>query len=181
VGAGTALADTPTLNVRNLPDDDHVAFGTQPLRVLLDAHGRVPAAGPLFDRSIAQTLVITTHRADGERVRDWEALGAEVEFVDFASAAAGRGVDLDATLSILGSRGILQAMVEGGAALHGALLAANLVDQLTVYVGNTLLGSHGLPALAHDGPTTINDARRWKLISARVLGDDVRLDYQRSH
>jgi diaminohydroxyphosphoribosylaminopyrimidine deaminase/5-amino-6-(5-phosphoribosylamino)uracil reductase len=180
VGAGTALADNPTLNVRNLPDDDRVALGAQPLRVLLDAHGRVPALGPLFDSTIAPTLVITTPRADDERVREWQARGAEVEFVDFASAAAGRGVDLDATLSILGSRGVLQAMVEGGAALHGALLAANLVDQLTVYVGNTLLGSHGLPTLAHDGPTTINDARRWGLVSARVIGDDVRLDYQRS-
>ena len=65
-------------------------------------------------------------------------------------------------------------------ALHGALLASDLVDQLTVYVGNTLLGSHGLPTLAYDGPRTIAETRRWMLESARVLGDDVRLDYRRN-
>ncbi len=179
VGAGTALADRPSLNVRDLPADDDAALGSPPLRVLLDAHGRVPAEGPLFNVEIAPTLVVSTKRAEAQRVREWEACGAEVAFVDFASAAAGRGVDLDAVLSILGARGVLQAMVEGGAALHGALLAADLVDQLTVYLGNTLLGSHGLPTLAHDGPSTIADARRWTLESARVIENDVRLDYRR--
>ena len=180
VGAGTALADNPTLNVRNLPDGDTTAIGAPPLRVLLDAHGRVPATGLLFDVTIAPTLVVSTERADARRVSEWQARGADVVFVDFASAAAGRGVDLHATLSILGQRGVLQAMVEGGASLHGALLASDLVDQLTVYVGNTLLGSHGLPTLAYDGPRTIAEARRWMLESARVLGDDVRLDYRRN-
>ena len=179
VGAGTALADNPTLNVRNLPADDATDLGPNPLRVLLDAHGRVPANGPLFDAAIAPILVVTTERADTQRVSEWQACGAEVVFAEFASATAGRGVDLHATLSMLGQRGVLQAMVEGGAALHGALLAADLVDQLTVYVGNILLGSHGLPTLAHDGPSTMSDARRWTLDSARVLGHDVRLDYRR--
>ncbi|HZA81769.1 MAG TPA: bifunctional diaminohydroxyphosphoribosylaminopyrimidine deaminase/5-amino-6-(5-phosphoribosylamino)uracil reductase RibD, partial [Actinomycetes bacterium] len=43
VGAGTALADDPRLTVR-LPDHD----GRQPLRVLVDAAGRVGADGHLF-------------------------------------------------------------------------------------------------------------------------------------
>ena len=56
VGPGTARADRPRLTVR---DDDQPVV-RQPLRVLLDAHGRVPAEGPLFDPSLAPTLVITT-------------------------------------------------------------------------------------------------------------------------
>ncbi len=179
VGAGTALADLPSLTVRNLPADDDVTLGPAPLRVLLDAHGRVPAMGPLFDAALAPTLVISTERAELERINEWKAAGADVAFVDFASAATGRGVDLIATLELLGSRGILQAMVEGGAALHGALLVDDLVDQLTVYIGNTLLGSHGLPTLAHDGPPSIGEARRWSLDCVRRVGDDVRLDYRR--
>ncbi len=179
VGAGTALADNPSLTIRNLPVDDDVPVGPAPLRVLLDAHGRVPASGPLFDTTLAPTLVVSTERADANQVRAWEEAGAEVAFVEFASAVTGRGVDLVATLEILGSRGVLQAMVEGGAALHGALLIHDLVDQLTVYIGNTLLGTHGLPALAHDGPSTIDDAQRWRLFDMRRLGNDVRLDYRR--
>ena len=70
-------------------------------------------------------------------------------------------------------------MVEGGAALHGALLAADLVDHLVVYVGNTLLGVHGLPTLAVDGPASITNARRWTLLDVQRFGNDIRLDYRR--
>ena len=44
VGAGTALADDPSLTVRLAG-----YRGRQPLRVVVDGSGRVPATGPLFD------------------------------------------------------------------------------------------------------------------------------------
>src|SRR5215211_5822293 len=56
VGAGTALADRPALTVRDIDPPVRVP----PARVLLDARGRVPAAGPLFDTALAPTLVLTT-------------------------------------------------------------------------------------------------------------------------
>src|SRR5581483_11094304 len=78
VGAGTALADGPTLTFRNLDVEDGV-IPPQPLRVLLDAGGRVPAVGPLFDATLAPTLVITTAAADLETRREWKEAGAEGE------------------------------------------------------------------------------------------------------
>src|SRR5688572_586191 len=59
VGAGTALADRPMLTFRSL-DFEEGLTPPQPLRVLIDAAGRVPADGPLFDPTLAPTLVITT-------------------------------------------------------------------------------------------------------------------------
>ena len=179
VGAGTALADRPSLTIRDLPADDSTPLGPPPLRVLLDAHGRVGTDAPLFDTTLGSVLVVTTERASTQRVDEWRAAGADVETVAFANSATGRGVDLHATLSVLGARGVLQAMVEGGAALHGALLAADLVDHLVVYVGNTLLGVHGLPTLAVDGPASITNARRWTLLDVQRFGNDIRLDYRR--
>src|SRR5439155_22232786 len=55
VGAGTALADRPSLTFRGVDFGEGPA-PAQPLRVLLDAAGRVPAAGPLFDVNLAPTL-----------------------------------------------------------------------------------------------------------------------------
>ncbi|MGH9026374.1 MAG: bifunctional diaminohydroxyphosphoribosylaminopyrimidine deaminase/5-amino-6-(5-phosphoribosylamino)uracil reductase RibD, partial [Acidimicrobiia bacterium] len=52
VGAGTALADRPALTARDVTP----AVERQPLRVLLDARGRVPAEGPMFDVTRAPTL-----------------------------------------------------------------------------------------------------------------------------
>jgi diaminohydroxyphosphoribosylaminopyrimidine deaminase / 5-amino-6-(5-phosphoribosylamino)uracil reductase len=170
IGAGTALADHPMLTARDVdPPADR-----QPLRVLLDARGRVGAAGPLFDAALAPTLVVTTEAAPSEAVDAWRAAGAKVETVPTAPG----GVDLRATLDLLGHRDVLQAMVEGGATVHGALLAAGLVDRLVAYVSPTVLGPGGLPAFLQPGVDTIADAEAWRLLSATTLEDDVRLEYE---
>lgn len=185
VGAGTALADLPTLTHRNLEFEEGLA-PPQPLRVLIDAAGRVPATGPLFDTSLASTLVITTAVADPEARRMWKEAGAEVEEVAPAappspgavSGPPGASVDLHAALELLGRRGILQAMVEGGATLHGALLRAGLVERIVVYQGGTVLGAEGLPAFAGPGPATLGEASRWRLVAVRQVGCDARLDWE---
>ena len=187
VGAGTALADQPTLTFRNLDFEDGLA-PLQPLRVLIDAAGRVPAAGPLFDTTRAATLVITTPVVESDARRSWKEAGAEVEevaaapatppFASAASAPPGLAVDLQAALEILGRRGILQAMVEGGATLHGSLLRAGLADRIVVYTGGAILGADGLPLFAGPSPATLSEASRWRLTAVRQLGDDARLDWE---
>ncbi|HKA93177.1 MAG TPA: bifunctional diaminohydroxyphosphoribosylaminopyrimidine deaminase/5-amino-6-(5-phosphoribosylamino)uracil reductase RibD [Acidimicrobiia bacterium] len=170
IGAGTALADQPSLTIRDVdPPADR-----QPLRVLLDARGRVPATGPLFDPALAPTLVLTTDAAPAGSVDAWRAAGAKVETVP----AGGGGVDLAAALELLGRHDVLQAMVEGGPTLHGALLGAGLVDRLVAYVAPKLLGPRAVPAFPQPGPGTVADAAAWRLVSATTLGDDVRLEYE---
>jgi diaminohydroxyphosphoribosylaminopyrimidine deaminase/5-amino-6-(5-phosphoribosylamino)uracil reductase len=171
VGSGTALADRPTLTAR--PTDGHPVL-SPPRRVLLDGRGRVPASGPLFDPALAPTLVLTTAAAPGERVDEWRGAGAKVEMLGSDSAGS---VDLAAVLAFLGGEGVLQAMVEGGPTVHGALLAAGLVDRVVAYVAGAVLGPAGRPAFdARFGPG-IDDALRLRLLDACPLGDDVRLEY----
>ncbi|HZP27327.1 MAG TPA: bifunctional diaminohydroxyphosphoribosylaminopyrimidine deaminase/5-amino-6-(5-phosphoribosylamino)uracil reductase RibD [Acidimicrobiia bacterium] len=172
VGAGTALADRPALTAR---DASGPAVERAPLRVLLDGRGRVPADGPLFDVDLAPTLVVTTEHAPSTAVDAWRAAGAKVEVV--APDRGGDGVDLTAVLELLGRDGVLQALVEGGATVHGALLAAGLADRIVAYVGATALGPGGRPAFDHPGPATIADAPRFVLTEVTRLGGDVRLDY----
>jgi len=172
VGAGTALTDRPTLTARDVePPVEH-----QPLRVVLDAQGRVPAEGPLFDVDLAPTLVVTTTAAPDTAAHAWLAAGAKVLTVPMA--ANGNGVDLAATLETLATLGVLQAMVEGGARLAGALIDAQLVDRLVTYVAPTVLGPDAIPAFASTSPPTVADARRWNLIDVARLGNDLRLTYE---
>ena len=188
IGAGTALADRPTLTARGI--DPPVE--RQPLRVLLDARGRVPAVGPLFDTDLAPTLVLTTAAAPDDAANAWLAAGAKV--LSLPAAASGHGVDLAATLETLGGLGVLQAMFEGGAQVAGALVESGLVDRLLLYVAPMLLGTGALAAFATDGPPTMPDAQlpfghgagspfghgagRWQLIDVARLGADVRLTYE---
>ena len=174
VGAGTAIADRPALTVRGVADVPRVP----PTRVVLDAHGRVPADGPLFDPAGGPTLVITTDAAPTEAVDAWTAAGAKVETVP--PAAGGRGVDLDAALTLLGGgrEGFVQVLVEGGGTLLASVLAGGRAQRLVAYVAPLLLGERGVPGYRLDGPARLADADRFRLVAARRLGPDVRLDYE---
>jgi diaminohydroxyphosphoribosylaminopyrimidine deaminase/5-amino-6-(5-phosphoribosylamino)uracil reductase len=172
VGSGTALTDRPTLTVRDVGlVPDHA-----PMRVLVDARGRVPAVGPLFETALATTLVVTTIDAAPGAVDAWRSAGAKVEVV--ARDASGTGVDLGETFALLGGEGVLEVLVEGGGTLLGSVLAGDHAQQLVVYVAPLALGSRGTPALSFAGPDTIRDAHRFRLGSVRQLGADVRLDYE---
>ncbi len=163
VGSGTALADGPALTVR---DVGRLPL-RPPLRVLLDARGRVPATGPLFDPDLAPTLVLTTAAAPEPATSAWLAAGAKV--VALPAATSRTGVDLGAALETLAGLGVLQAMFEGGSRLGGALLDSGLVDRLVAYVAPTVLGPDALPAYATTGPHEL------RTVEVAPVGPDVRV------
>lgn len=172
VGPATARSDHPSLTVR----DALVAHAGQPLRVLLDAKGSVPIDGPLFDLGLAPTMVMTTDAAPAAARAAWALAGIEVETV--SPGVNGRGVDLDATLRILGTeRGVLQAMVEGGGKLHGAFIAEGLANRIVTYVAPVVLGERGRSVIAYPGADTLADAPRWRVTDTRSIGADVRITY----
>jgi diaminohydroxyphosphoribosylaminopyrimidine deaminase/5-amino-6-(5-phosphoribosylamino)uracil reductase len=179
VGAGTALADDPRLTVR-LPG----WTGRQPLRVLIDAAGRVGAGGHLFDGE-APTLVATTPAAPAAAVEAWKAAGAEVVTCAAAPIAVGgtlaafpvgRGVDLHDLARALGTRGVLELLVEGGPRLHASFWAAGLADRLVWYLAPLVIGGDGAPGLLRGGgAATLADARHLKIASVDRLGADLRV------
>ena len=169
VGSGTALADRPALTARDTEPPLH-----QPRRVLLDARGRVTAEGPLFDATLAPTLVITTDHAPAAARDAWTAAGAKVEVV--GPGPAGQGVDLADVLRLLGHEGVLQALIEGGATVHGAFVAAGLANRMVAYIAPVLLGSGGRSALEWHGPESITDAMRATVIAVDLVGNDLRIE-----
>jgi diaminohydroxyphosphoribosylaminopyrimidine deaminase/5-amino-6-(5-phosphoribosylamino)uracil reductase len=169
VGAGTALADDPRLTVR-LPGWS----GRQPLRVLVDAAGRVEATGHLFDGE-AETLVATTPAAPAAAVDAWKAAGAEVLMCEPTVTAGRAAVDLHDLTRALGERGILELLVEGGPRLQASLWAAGLADRLVWYLAPLAIGGRAAPGLLGTGAATLADARRLRLASVDRLGDDLRV------
>ncbi len=65
-------------------------------------------------------------------------------------------------------------LVEGGGRLAGALLRAQLIDQVVYYVAPKLLGG-GRPALAGEEPARMADAVALCDVSVEVVGQDVRI------
>jgi diaminohydroxyphosphoribosylaminopyrimidine deaminase / 5-amino-6-(5-phosphoribosylamino)uracil reductase len=93
----------------------------------------------------------------------------------------------DAGLAVreLHDRGVRHLMVEGGATVSAAFLAADLVDELVVYQAPTLLGA-GTPAVAGLGIDTISAAQHWRWDDTGGgavvrLGPDLRLSLYRGN
>ena len=148
VGAGTALADRPSLTVRDLKPPGHRA---SPLRVLLDATVGCPPRARCSTPTLAPTLVVTTRRRPTLRSRPgWR---PAPRCSPCRPSTGGTGVDLDATLEMLAGLGVLQVLVEGGAATRPARWCeAGLADRIVTYVAPTMLGRDGRLAFDLDGP-----------------------------
>jgi diaminohydroxyphosphoribosylaminopyrimidine deaminase/5-amino-6-(5-phosphoribosylamino)uracil reductase len=87
--------------------------------------------------------------------------------------------DLGAILDELGGRGIVQAMVEGGATVAHDLHAAGLVDRYVVYLAPALMGGDdGRSLFAGAGAPTIADVWRGRIVDVQRLGDDIRIDLE---
>ncbi|MEU6642975.1 bifunctional diaminohydroxyphosphoribosylaminopyrimidine deaminase/5-amino-6-(5-phosphoribosylamino)uracil reductase RibD [Saccharomonospora sp. NPDC046836] len=82
--------------------------------------------------------------------------------------------DPDEVLAVLGERGVVDVLLEGGPTLAGAFVAAGRVDRIVAYVAPALLGA-GPVALGPAGVSTITEAHRWRVEGVTMSGDDVRI------
>lgn len=152
VGIGTALADDPSLTVRDaeLPEGRDA-----PLRVVFDTKGRLPPTAKLT-RDLPTVLVTSN----------------DVTVFDPLRAVRVPPHDLGAALDALGGL-MVDLLVEGGSTLAGALVAGNLVDELHWYVAPIVLGQDGIPALRGVSATSPSEAHRFAIESVEQLGSDV--------
>ena len=85
--------------------------------------------------------------------------------------------DLGDVLDELGRRGVLQAVVEGGATVAGEFHRAGLVDRYVLYLAPALFGGDDArPLFAGPGAPTVADVWRGRIVSVQRLGDDLRVE-----
>ena len=133
-GIGTVLTDDPQLTAR---DAEGFALPRQPLRVIVDSKGRLPADASLL-RQPGRTLVFVSEET-AVRQSGLESPGAEWVV---ASGDDGR-VDLRAVLSELGRRQVTSLLVEGGGTVLGSLFDEDLVDRVVGFVAPVIVGGRG--------------------------------------
>ncbi len=164
VGVATVLADDPRLTVRDVP-------GRNPIRVIVDSKLRIPPTAQVVQTAQqVPTCVITTSAAPRSAAEELEALGVRV--IRVAATAEGR-CDPLAILTELASREVVNVLCEGGAELAGSLLAAQLPQELHVFVAPVLLGPRGRPgAVDWAGPESPPDAPRIDPAHWELCGSD---------
>lgn len=170
VGVGTVVADNPSLTARTGAQLKKPA-PRQPLRIVVDSGLRIPLhARILSHQAKAKTLVATTRRAPAARLRALQKKGVETAIV---SADGGR-VSLPALLKALGRRGITSLLVEGGSEINAAMLKAQLVQHVRLYMAPALLGGgNAKGVIGGQSPVRLAKAVRLKHLQMRSVGGDV--------
>jgi diaminohydroxyphosphoribosylaminopyrimidine deaminase/5-amino-6-(5-phosphoribosylamino)uracil reductase len=183
VRAGTVLADDPQLTVRLPSGHPRLVDARPPVRVVLDGALRTPpqarlaAAGTLV---LTSEVAVSTHaaRAQALRERGVELLALPPPSSPDVAPPGGVSpttIDLHAAMHALGARGLHLLLCEGGATLHGALLAAGLYDEAALYLAPLLLGDEGVPLLRHFAAPAVAAAPWLDAMTVEPLGRDLLL------
>ncbi|MFA7552597.1 MAG: bifunctional diaminohydroxyphosphoribosylaminopyrimidine deaminase/5-amino-6-(5-phosphoribosylamino)uracil reductase RibD [Spongiibacteraceae bacterium] len=173
-GVDTVIADDASLTVRcdelGLPSDfAEQIVQQQPLRVILDSSLRLSPTAKILTQP-GKTLVVAAQQ-NIEAQQQLEQAGAEVIYIP---GADGR-VDLVKMLWTLAHRECNEIMVEAGATLAGAFSQAGLVDQYSIYMAPTFLGSEARPLLQLP-LASMNQQQRLTIEAITPVGDDWRID-----
>jgi diaminohydroxyphosphoribosylaminopyrimidine deaminase/5-amino-6-(5-phosphoribosylamino)uracil reductase len=173
-GVDTVIADNAALTVRVgelglEPELAQAAAARQPLRVVLDSQLRLPVTARILSQP-GQTLVVSAQENPVAR-QALEQAGAQV----LCLPGKGGRVDLQRLLAVLADRECNEVLLEAGATLAGAMTQAGLVDQFTIYMAPTLLGSSARPLLQLP-LDTMAQQRRFQIDSIKPVGSDWRID-----
>jgi len=122
VGSRTAEVDDPQLTVR-------AVTGPNPVRVIIDRHGRLPQHLRVFQDQASPTLQVVAQATHAKQL-------AVPELLD-----ATPGVAEHALLQALRQQGLQRILIEGGGQTVSRFLQAGLVDRLQVMVAPIILGS----------------------------------------
>ncbi len=171
-GVETVLADDPALNAR------HQDVVVQPLRVVVDSHLRTPAKAALFRQPglVLIATAITNPELLASKRHEYSAAGvANLNILTLAAPGDNR-VDLDALLSCLAEEyHCNEVLLESGARLAGAMVAAGLVDEMITYVAPKLLGSEARPLLHLPGLASMAQQIALEIIDVAMVGKDCRM------
>lgn len=169
VGVGTVLADDPSLTTRRC----HGA-GKDPIRIVVDSFARIPETARMLNQSSdAQTIIAVTEQADAEKLRRLEAMGAIIICVP----SRNQRVDLNALMIELGKREIDSILLEGGSELNFAALEAGIVDKLSIFIANKVIGGNSAKTpVGGLGISEMSDAMPLDFSSVRKFGDDLLIE-----
>jgi len=165
VGAGTVLADDPSLTVRR-------ARGENPIRVVVDGLAKTPTGARVMDRS-APTIIAVSKRAPESKLRALRSAGAEVIVI------GKREVDLARLLKELHARGVEKLMLEGGSTLNWGMLKRGLVDEIRVAISPRVVGgAEARTLVGGEGFGKVSGGIELGLLETRKVGRDLVLRYR---
>lgn len=174
VGAQTLRDDNPRLLVRSpeiLAQRQKKAKAHQPVSVVVSRRAQIPTDRHFFTDDVPARIVVVPDNAPQAALAT---LPACCEIWHLGTD----DVDIRLLLQRFEAHGLSHILVEGGADLAYAFLAAGVVDALYLTVTPYLFGGQSAPSLIAGAGWRMADAPRLTLQSVRQVGDEVFLRYR---
>jgi|Deesub1362A_J573_1020465.scaffolds.fasta_scaffold00312_31 2,5-diamino-6-(ribosylamino)-4(3H)-pyrimidinone 5'-phosphate reductase len=173
VGIGTVLSDNPELTVKSEElRKQRVKEGKQanPLRIVVDSKCRTP-----FDARILNDEAKTVIAVSEITKSDSKKLERIKEKADVLICGREK-VNLKELVEKLYDNGIRKIMVEGGGTLNYGLIREGLVDEISIYYGDKIIGGTKSPTIVDGNSFAI--PVNLKLVEVERLGRGVVVRWQ---
>ena len=161
-GIGTVKADDPQLSVRE------IKTSRQPLKVVVDRHLETPVDAKLL---FGENVLIFTTDANTKKADVLRKKGAQV----IGMPDGHDKVDLVKMMHKLADFGINELLVEAGNKLNGALVRADLIDELVIFLAPHLLGDRALGLIDLPELTSLDQKSSLEIQDLRMIGKDIRI------
>jgi len=174
-GAGTVVADNPSLTVREpllSADIDGEQILRQPLRGVLDSKRRAPADSVIFTDG-EPTVWVGCESADPAAGQLSKAACERLAIAGEPSQGEPSRPDIDAVLSELAQRGCNEVLVEAGGVVVGEFLRRDIWDEILIYSAPKVLGSDARPT-AELLLASMSQAIEAKIAALDQVGGDMR-------
>jgi diaminohydroxyphosphoribosylaminopyrimidine deaminase / 5-amino-6-(5-phosphoribosylamino)uracil reductase len=151
VGIGTVLADDPLLTTRL-----ECAVGKDPIRIIVDSSAKIPLEAKILHvKSKAKTILVTTEKADKDKLKVLEEMGIEIIITPLKN----HRVDLVYLMKKLGERKIDSVLLEGGSELNYSALEEGIVDKINAFIAPKIIGGNSAKtSIGGIGKATMEEA-----------------------
>jgi len=167
VGIGTVLADDPMLRLRKIK-------GTNPTRIVIDPHLKIPLSSKLVKTAQdTPTVILTTKEATLSDVQTLSDKGLMVRIVAMSEGQ----IPFVSILDDLGKHGVTNLLIEGGGAVNGIALRSREVDRVIFYISPRFLcGADALGVVTGKAFPHLESAPVLEDVKVRLMGDDIRVE-----
>lgn len=177
-GAGTVLADDPKLTVRAAELPTYLPLPKklrQPLRVIVDVHLSIPSSAQLLKLEGKTVIFTASDNADLKlALQQSGQQNGSVEVITLP--AVKNGIDLQLLCqSLAKDYEVNELLLETGATLGGAMLRAELVDEIVLYMAPILMGHEARALFNLPQMKYLNQSINLEIKDIRSIGRDWRI------
>jgi len=168
VGVNTVITDNPRLTARGCCGKGGEPK-TQPLRLIVDSNGRTPLGAQLFKQP-GKTLLAVVEPLNPEKKEKLTQIGVEVLELPGIEGL----VNLEELFKVIGRRGMVTVLVEGGGKLLGSLFDHRLVDKVLAFISPIIIGgSQAKTAVGGNGVDSVVEALCLERVNIGNFGDNI--------